>query len=351
MLYQTTNPHGGEVYSHPVRIDFSANINPFGTPPAVLEAVTASLPLLRQYPDPYCRELVAAIARHEDVLENQILCGNGAAELIFSLCTALKPRKAMVTAPCFSEYETALRSVGAEVERYALRREEDFLLTEAFLDTLSRWDGQLLMLCNPNNPTGRTIPRELLDRICDLCRERGVFLFVDECFLDLTENGGAMSLKNRLSDVPGLLLLKAFTKSYGMAGLRLGYCLSGNAALLKTMGETTQAWNVSIPAQKAGVAALSQQEFLAKANEVIRQERAVLRAALAALGMSVIPSETNYILFSSDRELREPLLRRGIQIRSCANYPGLGQGWYRIAVKLPEENRQLIQAMEAILHG
>lgn len=351
MLYQTTNPHGGEVYSHPVRLDFSANINPFGTPPAVLEAVTASLPLLRQYPDPYCRELTAAIAKHEAVPAEWILCGNGAAELIYSFCTALKPQKALLASPCFSEYETALRSVGTRVERYTLRREEDFLLTEAFLEILSSWDGQLLMLCNPNNPTGRTIPRELLDRICDLCRERGIFLFVDECFLDLTENGEEKSLKNRLSDMPGLLLLKAFTKSYGMAGLRLGYCLSSNADLLKAMGETTQSWNVSLPAQMAGVAALAQREFLADANAVIRQECPVLSRALAGLGFSVIPSETNYILFFSPRELREPLLQRGIQIRSCANYPGLGQGWYRIAVKLPEENRQLIQAMEEIVHG
>ena len=89
MLYHVQNPHGGEVYSHPVSQDFSANINPLGTPEAVQQAVINSLPLLFQYPDPYCRELVAAIARHEGVNEDTILCGNGAAELIFALCSAL----------------------------------------------------------------------------------------------------------------------------------------------------------------------------------------------------------------------------------------------------------------------
>lgn len=351
MLYQTPTPHGGDVYSRPVELDFSANINPFGTPPAVLEAVTASLPLLCQYPDPYCRELVEAIARHEALPKADILCGNGAAELIYAFCTALKPKKAMLLAPCFSEYEAALNTVSCTVERYFLKKETNFLLTADFLDTLSCWDGDLLMLCNPNNPTGQTIPAELLDEICQICVEKGIFLFVDECFLDLTEGGEGLSLKSRLSHMPRLLLLKAFTKSYGMAGLRLGYCLSGNAELLKAMGQTTQSWNVSIPAQKAGVAALAQKEFLQKANDLIHAQRRIQMDALQALGLTVIPSKTNYILFYSNQELRTPLLERGIQIRSCANYPGLGEGWYRIAVKLPEQNRRLTAALEEIIHG
>lgn len=351
MLYQTPTPHGGEVYSRPVEIDFSANINPFGTPPAVLEAVTASLPLLCQYPDPYCRELVEAISAHESVSKESVLCGNGAADLIYSFCAALKPKKALLLAPCFSEYEAALQTVNCTVERYSLKKETNFLLTADFLDTLTQWDGDLLMLCNPNNPTGQTIPAELLDKICQFCEEKGIFLFVDECFLDLTEGGEALSLKGRLSAQKNLLLLKAFTKSYGMAGLRLGYCLSSNTALLKAMGHTTQSWNVSIPAQKAGAAALSQKEFLQKANDLIHAQRKIQLEALRALGFTVVPSKTNYILFYSAKELRTHLLERGIQIRSCANYPGLGEGWYRIAVKLPEQNRRLIAALEEIIHG
>lgn len=347
MLYQTTNPHGGEVYSHPVEIDFSANINPFGTPPAVLEAVTASLPLLSQYPDPYCRALVHAISEFEQVPEEAILCGNGAAELIFSFVQALRPRKAMVLAPCFSEYETALHAVSCEIDRYPLHPAHQFRLTDAFLPALRQWDGELLMLCNPNNPTGQIIPRAQLLEILAVCREKGIFLFVDECFLDLTEGGD--SLKDLLCD--RLLLLKAFTKSYGMAGLRLGYCLCGNAALLRAMGEATQAWNVSIPAQLAGIAALQQRDFLARANALIRQERPRIIARMERMGLTVIPSYVNYILFHSEKELRAPLLERGIQIRSCANYRGLGEGWYRVAVKLPEQNEKLLRAMEEICNG
>lgn len=351
MLYQTKNPHGGEVYETPGLLDFSANINPLGTPPAVKKAVEAALPLLSQYPDPYCRELVAAISDYENIPKEQILCGNGAAELIFSLCQALRPEKALLLAPSFSEYESALRSVGCRVERWRLSEEQGFALTEDFLEALNQFDGSLLMLCNPNNPTGQVIERGMMERILSACRRKGIFLFVDECFLDLTEGGEALTLKGALSGRENLLLLKAFTKSYGMAGLRLGYCLSGNSQLLGRMGRSVQAWNVSLPAQLAGAAAFKEQAFLNRARAIIHAQRPILAAGMERLGLTVIPSRVNFLLFYSERELRGPLLERGIQIRSCANYPGLTEGWYRAAVKLPEENQRLLTAMEEILHG
>ena len=346
MLYETQNPHGGDLYSREILLDFSANINPYGTPQAVKDAVAGCVDRLRCYPDPYCRGLVSAIAQFEGVDGKTVFCGNGAAELIFSCCMALRPRKALLLSPCFSEYETALKVFGTEVEHYLLRAEDHFALTSAFLPYLERFDGEMLMLCNPNNPTGQVTDRPLMEKILEICQKKGIFLFIDECFLDLTQGGEDISMKPFLEEYRGLFLLKAFTKSYGMAGLRLGYCLTENERLLKTMGSQVQPWNVSIPAQAAGIAALSQGEFLKKANETIHTQRPVLEAGLKSLGFTVVPSRTNYILFYSNRELREPLLQMGIQIRSCANYLGLGQGWYRIAVKLPEENKQLLEALE-----
>ena len=348
MLYQTENPHGGETYETPWVIDFSANINPLGTPESVKQAVAASLDSISRYPDPYCRALTKAIAHYEGVPQGQILCGNGAAELIFSLCQGLKPKKALLPVPSFSEYRAALESVGCKTVYYYLSEDKDFRLDEAFLPVLEGFDGELLMLCNPNNPTGLVTEPPLMEKILDICGEKGIFLFVDECFLDLTEGGS--SLKNRL-EREDLLLLKAFTKSFGMPGLRLGYCLSGNAALLKRMGSLNQAWNVSAPAQLAGVAALKETDFLNRAKEIIHSHRPQMIAALKGLGLRVIPSQTNFILFYSEKELRRPLLERGFQIRDCGNYPGLKQGWYRIAVKLPEENRGLLANLEEIING
>lgn len=344
MLYQTKNPHGGDIYGAEIRLDFSANTNPLGTPQGVLDAVAAALGRIDRYPDPYCRQLVRAISRFEQVPAEYILCGNGAAELIYSYCEALKPARALELAPTFSEYSLALERTGCAVERYVLRREEEFRLNESFLEFIARTEPEAVFLCNPNNPTGLTIQEELLEQIVTLCGKKKISLFVDECFLDLSDSG--VSLKRYLAANPRLFLLKAFTKSYGMAGIRLGYGLCSDAELLGRMAKTVQPWNVSSLAQAAGIAALQEEKFLKKTRELIVPERTWLKARLEALGFWVCPSETNYLLFRGPEDLREVLMRQGISIRGCDNYPGLAPGWYRIAVRTHGENEELISVIK-----
>ena len=346
MLYHANNPHGGDRYSGAIRYDFSANTNPYGTPPGVLKAVEEALPRLWHYPDPCCRELVGAIAAFEGVPEEYVLCGNGAAELIYSYCQARKPKTAVELAPTFSEYALALEGAGCTVRRYTLTKETDFGLDEGFLGYLDEVRPDVVFLCNPNNPTGRVIPQGLLEHILRRCKETGTAVFLDECFLDLSDAGE--SCKDFLSDYPGLFILKAFTKSFGMAGLRLGYGLSADGALLNKMAGTVQPWNVSLPAQAAGVAALQEQAFLARARATIRQERDWLKAQLEGLGLWVCPSQANYLLFQGPEHLDTALKEQGIAIRNCGNYHGLSSGWYRIAVRLHEENAALIAAMKGI---
>lgn len=349
MLYQTLNPHGGDLYGRPVMLDFSANTNPLGTPEAVRRAVTEAAARLDRYPDPFCRELVAAIARFEQVPETYILCGCGAAELIFSYCAAVRPGRALELAPTFSEYSAALEAAGCRVERYPLDADNGFLLDDSFLSCLEggKWDA--VFLCNPNNPTGQVIARSLLERIVRLCHEKNIRLFLDECFLDLTDGGREQSMKEGLARYPGLLILKAFTKSYGMAGLRLGYCLTADPALLTAMSRTVQPWNVSGPAQAAGVAALGEAAFLHRTRQIIREERRFLQQSLEEMGLRVCPSCVNYLLFYSPLPLHQKLLEKGIQIRDCGNYHGLGPGWCRIAVKTHQENQVLVSALGEIL--
>lgn len=343
MLYQTKNPHGGDIYGEEILLDFSANTNPFGTPPGVLEAVNASLGTLHRYPDPYCRRLIDAISEFEGIARENILCGNGAAELIYAYCAAARPAVAVELAPTFSEYSLGLERVGCRVERYFLHRENDFRLDENFLTFLAEVKPDAVFLCNPNNPTGQLISTALLEKILIFCRERGSRLFVDECFLDLS-NGGE-SLKKFVAENENLFLLKAFTKSYGMAGLRLGYCLTSDIALLVRMSREGQPWNVSTPAQAAGVAALREQDFLRRTRELVQTERAWLREELSALGIWTCPSAANFLLLRGSCELQKKLKAQKIAIRSCDNYHGLGAGWYRIAVRLHEENEALLRAI------
>lgn len=347
MLYGITNPHGGDIYGGGVTLDFSANTNPYGTPAGVLNAVTAALPEMHRYPDPYCRSLVDAIAEYEGVERDLILCGNGAAELIYAYCAAVHPKTALELAPTFSEYSLGLRRVGCAVKHYYLTPDNDFALDEHFLYHLEDTAPEVVFLCNPNNPTGVLLPPEFLKKVLDFCKSADIRLFIDECFMDLSDGG--VSMKPFLRDYPNLFLLKAFTKSYGMAGIRLGYCLCADAKLLTAMAREVQPWNVSSLAQGAGIAALKEQAFLRETKALIQRERPWLQTKLEAFGFRVCPSSANYLLFQGPTDLHVKLKKQGIAIRSCDNYPGLTSGWYRIAVRRHEENEKLIAAIGGIL--
>lgn len=350
MLYEEDYPHGGDRYSRPIRLDFSVNTNPYGPLPEVVEAALGSRGELDHYPDPYCRELVRAIAHKEQLPTEYILCGNGAAELIDLYVRALRPRTALEAAPTFSEYRRSLTAAGCEVREMVLTRESGFVWEESVLSRLDEEQPDLLVLCNPNNPTGRLISPSLLDRILSLCDERGIAVLIDECFIDLADRWESRTTD--LARYPGLMILNAFTKSHSLAGLRLGYCMTANSSLLARMSRLSQPWNVSVPAQRAGVVAAGRCDFLIESRAKIYEQREALSAGLKDLGLEVLPSEVNFLLFRGPIELDAELEREGILIRNCANYHGLSNGWYRIAVR-PEENKVLLNTLSAILkcHG
>lgn len=347
MLYHEDYPHGGDRYSRPLRLDFSANTNPLGTHPAVREAMVEASMILDHYPDAYCRELVSAIAECEGVPEEYILCGNGAADLIDLYIRALAPRVAMVAAPTFAEYERSLTAPGCETKLLYLKGETHFQWDRSALDEIRSCRSDLLILCSPNNPTGQLIPPEILTEILDLTHEIGTKVLLDECFIDLADRQ-----ESRKGDLPlyrHLTLLHAFTKSHGLAGLRLGYCLTAESDLLARMSRLSQPWNVSIPAQLAGVVAAHHPEHIAEARALIRTERPRLRQALEALGLETCPSDVNFLLFHGPKGLDKQLLEEGIAIRSCANYHGLEEGWYRIAIRRREENDILLNTLSEVL--
>lgn len=347
--------HGGDIVGARAvwqgeLLDFSANLNPLGMPESVRKATEDAVREAIHYPDPLCRALCAAIARRDNVAPEQVLCGNGAADLVFRLAFSQSPRRVLVTAPTFSEYQDAVQVAGGEVVYHRLTPENNFDLTGAVLDDLND-ELDMAFFCTPNNPTGRLIDRDLMLRILERCREKNIRVVVDECFLSLSDPGEQVSLAGELESFPNLVLLRAFTKSYAMPGLRLGYCLSADAALLDGFSRCAQPWSVSGPAQAAGLAALAEPEYPARARQLIVVERAWLTDALRELGLQVFPSQVNYILFRAPGmdDLKERLLAHGVLIRSCANYVGLESDYYRVAVRPHRENEGLIRAMKEVL--
>ena len=200
----------------------------------------------------------------------------------------------------------------------------------------------MLFLCTPNNPTGQTISRTLLQSVLDVALAQGTRVLLDECFLDFTDEKSA---KDLLPSYENLLILKAFTKSYALAGLRVGYCLTGDTRLLSQMAACSQPWNVSLPAQEAAVAALQNPDWVQRARALVSEQREYLTRALQSLKLTVCPSRANYLLFCAPVGLDEALRREKIAIRNCGNYPGLCPGWYRVAVRLAKENEALVEAI------
>lgn len=327
-------------------LDFSANVSPLGVPESVRAAICAASAEADRYPDPRCTALCELIAAHEGVSPAQVLCGNGASDLIWRAVRSTAPECALVTAPCFGEYEASLEAAGCEIVRYAMV--EPFPLGEDFLALIDN-NVDIAILCNPNNPTGRTIDPLLLRRIVGRCAETGIRLLLDECFVDFLDEPGRHTAVGLLGEFPNLVILKAFTKLYALAGVRLGYVLCADDAFLESMRRCAPPWSVSTLAQAAGCAALQNVNYVNQVRDLIRTERPRLTERLCALGLRVVPGEANFLLFRSETPLDAPLRERGILLRCCGDFIGLDETWYRAAVRTKEDNDRLIAALEEVL--
>lgn len=332
--------HGGDIYRNDVRLDFSSNINPFGMPKGAAGSIVENIDRLSVYPDADCAVLRRAIAEHEGVRGENIICGNGAAELIFAVARALLPKRALLISPTFCEYERALLSVGCDIKYFALNEENGFVLTERFLDFLR--DIDMVFICNPNNPVGNVIDRGLMDKILKKCEKNNITAVVDECFMDFVTDG--YSVKGRA------VVIKAFTKIYAMAGLRLGYMIGGGGFIGDTKN-VMPPWNVNAAAQLAGIAALKDTEYRQKSVEYINGERVFLLGELKRLRFETYGSRANFVFFKGDTKLYSGLLNKGILIRQCGNFRSLDYRFYRAAVRLRGENEELIKAIEEIVNG
>lgn len=345
--------HGGDVYSLPEGkkvIDFSANINPLGLPRGVKNALKAAINVCADYPDPFCRKLTEKLARYHNLEQKYIFLSNGAADVLFKLALAIKPGKALLLAPTFADYEKALATVNCKIDYFGLSAGNDFRVDDSILTKINN-DTDLVIICNPNNPTGQLTEETLLLKILDKCRSTGTYLLVDECFMDFVDKEKGFSLKKYLSEYDNLIILKAFTKTYAMAGIRLGYCLTSNEDVIDKCRENGQDWSVSTLAQAAGLSALDEEDYLTKSKEYIKRERSYLLQNLHKLGFKVYGSEANYIFFAAKNlpRLAEKLKKDGFLIRKCANYHNLDEHYYRIAVRTTSQNKLLIKAVRKLL--
>ncbi len=339
------NEHGGNIYEHPDVLDFSANCNCYGMPEAVRQAAMKGVLDAQVYPDPDCIALRTAIGAYESVDPSYVLCGNGASELLLALAQALRPAHALLLAPAFSEYERVLAAAGCRTSFYETDPAHDFLLTDGFFSCLESSGADILMLSNPNNPTGALYTHEELLRLLTVANDKQMTVVVDECFLEFVQEHERYTVIPELFRYHRLVVVRAFTKTYACAGLRIGYLLCADGKLLERCRMQLPTWNVSQPAIYAGIAATGQRQWLSDCAAAIGAEREWLSSELRALGFTVFSGAADYVFFCGESGLYEHCLSHGILIRDCSNYRGLGAGCYRVCVRLRAENERLLRVL------
>ncbi|MGN1022064.1 MAG: pyridoxal phosphate-dependent aminotransferase [Lachnospiraceae bacterium] len=346
--------HGGNIYDGTITLDCSVNLNPLGIPEGVRKALETSLAMADTYPDPENTALREALSLRLGIPMKQILAGNGASELIPAIVRAVHPLRALLPSPCFSGYERAFHSIGVMPSFFPLARERGFLPGPEFLDAIDRVRPDLVFLTNPENPSGALLARDLILAAADRLAFFGGVLVCDECFLALSGRREASVLREPedFRKRPNLVLLNAFTKTYAIPGIRLGFAAFSDPVLAEKVSLQLSEWNLSVVSQAAGLACLQVPDsYLADSIQLIRTEREVLRKSLTRLGAIVSPSEANYLLFrwrNQDTDLYARCRAQGVLIRDCSDYRGLEKGDYRIAVRTKRENERLLACLEEI---
>ena len=328
-------------------LDFSASINLLGPSPAALVAIKAAALDIHYYPEERARAFARQVASSLGVLPDEIVPGNGSIEVIYWLAAVLKPRRVLIVEPTFSEYRRACEAAGADCVSFMLEEEEGFAFDVERLDPQGC---DLVFVCNPNNPTGYLVPVDEIAALWQRCRAAGAGLVVDEAFIDFSGPEQSV-LSCGVSE--GLFVVRSFTKSHALAGLRLG-CLVAEAGFARRLGSKMPPWNLNSFALAAAEASLSDWGYLPRS----RHENAVARARLfadleAISGIEPLPSETNFLLCrlqgAGSAAVAEILGRQGILVRDCRSFEGLGDRYIRVAVRSGRENFQLVSAIRKAL--
>ncbi|SDE84880.1 threonine-phosphate decarboxylase CobD [Sporomusa acidovorans] len=342
---------GGELADF---LDYSANINPLGLPDSVRKAITQSVDLVIHYPDAQASSLKEAISTYYHVDVERITTGNGAVELLYVLAHTLRPKRVLIPAPTFSEYERATAAAGAAIEYAYLSADNGFVFD---IDYLCRRIKKVDMafIGNPNNPTGTLVTNGQIQALLQAAKQHETTIVVDESFMDFMNNDQEYTCRSLLRQYDNLVIVHSLTKFYAIPGLRLGFAFAHPDLTVK-LHHAKDPWNVNLLAQTAGVAALADAEYQIASRETVKQEKDRLFAGLNTLaGIKPFLPSVNYILLDISQsghdaqQLRQKLAEKNVLIRDCSNYPGLSPRYVRVAVKRNEQNKILLHCFKQVL--
>ena len=335
---------------------FSANVNPLGISPLLRDTLAKHVDAITSYPDREYTQLRKSICAYTGANFENIIVGNGSTELISLFIQTTHPKKALILGPTYSEYEREISLEGGHTLYYPLKEENNFQMdVEDFCRQLND-SLDLLVLCNPNNPTSTAVARKDMRKILDCALQHGISVMVDETYEEFTPEGSKISSIPLTNNYNNLIVLRGISKFFAAPGLRLGYAVTGNPDLLKYINTKKNPWTINSLAEIAGCIMFSDKDYIDKTKALITEERQRMYETLSSWKtVKVYPSCTNFLLVRILREdvtsdmVFDHCIRKGLMIRDCSTFPFLDSSYIRFCVMSPEKNDELLEAFREIL--
>ncbi len=335
---------------------FSANVNPLGISPKMKETLINNIDCITSYPDREYTALRKCIASYAGTVPENIVVGNGSTELISLFIQLKHPKKALIIGPTYSEYEREISLEGGTSLYYPLQEKEHFLLDTEHLCKRLNETLDLLVICNPNNPTSTAIPSASMRRILDVCKQYDIFVMVDETYVEFAPDVKEISCVPLTHYYNNLVILRGVSKFFASPGLRLGYAITGNSDLIKEINTQKNPWTINSFAAVAGEAMFSDTDYILKTRELIASERARCTEEMRALSTVRIYEPTaNFMLVRILKKqvdadlLFEHAIRRGLMIRNCSTFPFLDNHFIRFCFMSPQKNDELLSCLKELL--
>ena len=334
---------------------FSANVNPLGISPLLRDTLAKHVDAITSYPDREYTQLRKSICAYTGANFENIIVGNGSTELISLFIQTTHPKKALILGPTYSEYEREISLEGGHTLYYPLKEENNFQMdVEDFCSQLND-SLDLLVLCNPNNPTSTAVARKDMRKILDCALQYGISVMVDETYEEFTPEGSKISSIPLTNNYNNLIVLRGISKFFAAPGLRLGYAVTGNPDLLKYINTKKNPWTINSLAEIAGCIMFSDKDYINKTKALISGERQRMYDTLSSWKtVKVYPSCTNFLLVRILREdvtsdmVFDHCIRKGLMIRDCSTFPFLDSSYIRFCVMSPEKNEELLEAFREI---
>lgn len=348
-LYDLSSKYG---FSKEDFMDFSSNINPFGSSRLAKEYVINNIDKVSVYPDPEYLDLKSSISKYCNCSIDNILLGSGATELISSFIKTINPQKSLLLSPAYSEYEKELSKIGCNITKYFSKKENDFVINvDELIQTINENNYELIVICNPNNPTGFTFSKNEIEKILKSSKS---FVMVDETYVEFTDMS-TYSSTSLVDNYDNLFIIRGTSKFFSTPGIRLGYGLISNNEIRDKINSHLDLWNINIFASMMGEIMFNDIDFIKNTYSLMVKERDYLISELNKFkDLKIYNSQGNFILCEiksksiTSEKVRKNLIPNKIIIRDCASFDGLNEYFFRVCILKPEENRLLINNLKKI---